>query len=73
MSREVFVNKKDKIKTLVKIADYLDRTGNTEDADFIDQTIQDEIQTQEDIQVDIPPGEYDALKEIYKALGESLK
>lgn len=67
------MKKEAKLKALIKIADLLDRSGETEAADFIDKEIQKVRKEPEEVEVDIPEEEFDMLQKVYKAFGESLK
>lgn len=68
------MTKEEKIKMLVKVADFLDRMGETETADFVDGMISEEsADMPREVNLEIPEDEYDLLRKVYEALGESLK
>lgn len=65
------MNKKDKVKNLIKIADELDRMGEFDLASEIDDFIREE--SMDEFDVEIPEEEYDLIKDIYDSLGQSIK
>lgn len=67
------MKKTDKVRFLVKLADYLDRAGESEKADFVDQIISEEGSAPDKVEINVPGDEFDFLQKVYKALGDSLK
>lgn len=64
----------EKVQFLIKVADMLDREGNSEMADMADQMLKDEaMKGSEDLDIEIPEEEFDLLQQVYEALGQSLK
>lgn len=67
------MTRSEKIKFLIKVADLLDREGNSEMADMADIMLQEEAQKEsKDLDIEIPQEEFDLLQQIYDALGRSL-
>jgi hypothetical protein len=63
----------DKVKFLIKVADMLDRDGQSEMADMADQMLRDEAaKGTEGLDVEIPQEEFELLQQVYEALGQSL-
>ena len=57
------------IDRLIKIADFLDKSGKEEDADLIDQVVHD---LNDDSIVEIPEDEYEQLMLVFDSMFESL-
>ncbi len=57
---------------LIKIADFLDSTGNEDDANYLDSLIQ-EIPTEgQELEVDIQEEDAQVLHDLYESLKESF-
>jgi hypothetical protein len=62
-------------KRLIKIADFLDKAGQTEDANFVDEMIFTLPQPTQSVneELEIPQEEYDTIKNILESLKSSFK
>lgn len=68
------MTRNEKVKFLIKAADMFDREGQFELANIADAIIKEEAtRPEEELDLEIPQEEYDVLRKIYEALGQSFK